>query len=366
MRPILLPAAFALACNDDLPSVSATNNRPGVETRSLELCVDGDATEGFASFVVSNVDGDAIAASDTTIDQLVDGDNPGSGIWEGGVSLDEESLTSNLHVTLLLDSSDSIIDAELFELMKDSAQDLLRQGEADWAKRPGEFTWQVIWFSQWVSEAGEGWEFEDIADIPPPPADSDGFTRLYSSMDFAIRSASQDRRDGIADGERDTHLLAVFTDGRDNISGRDSSEPPTGSGVTENGAPFDNFATSAIELEELESLMLARPWLQVSLLGLGNDIDSDALNTLARAGGGRVFRANDIEVLFDRAEAAFEIRQTVGWRLPFNPGERHRWQLDFTVDGLDRPARIRLDVEREVDDDGEDLLPECTDEQIIE
>ncbi len=360
-------AALVLGCNgDQLPTVSATKNRPGVETRTLELCIDGDATEGFASFVVKNIDGEAIGASDMTIRQFIDGERPGSGLWEGGQNLTSENLSSDLHVTLLLDASTSVVEQGLFDQMKESAQELLRQGEADWEKRPGNFSWQVIWFNQWVSAASDDWTFEDIVDIPEPPEDSDGFTRLYAAMNFAIRESTQTRRDGVAAGDRDNHLLAVFTDGRDNISRRDSPEPPTPNGVTINGATYDNFPTTATSREDVEQLMLDRPWLQVALLGLGSSIDRDALDSLAEAGGGTVFEGNDIERLFSRAQSSFEILQTVGWRLPFNPNEPHTWEVEFEVKDISRPATIKLDVEREVDREGKELLPECEEEEETE
>ena len=348
--------AFGCRNEDDLPSITATKNRPGVETRTRELCTDRDATEGFASFVVLTEDGGAVPASDTTITQLIDNEEPGSGLWEGGQSLDEENLSSDLHVTLLLDASDSVVDAELFDQMKASAEELLRQGATQWEERPGEFSWQVIWFNQWVSAAEGEWQLEDIADIPPPPEDFDGFTRLYSAMEFALRSAETARDNGIADGDRDNHLLAVFTDGRDNISGLDSQEPPVPSGTTSSGATFSTFATTAITRTQLERQMQNRPWLQVSLLGFGNNIDSEELDALATAGGGTVFEGNDIERLFSRAQRSFEILQTVGFRLPFNPGEPHIWELEFKVKGINREAKIKMDVERT------SQTPECEDE----
>lgn len=343
---LLAVAILASGCEDPLPSVTATRNRPGVETRVVEYCTDGDATEGFASFVVKNESGSAIPGSNTTIGQLIDGFRPGSGIWEGGDSLNEENLSSDLHVTLLLDASDSVVEAKLFDAMLESARTLLQEGELQWSDRPGNFTWQVMWFNQWVTRADGQWTFDDIVDIPPPTDDFDGFTRLYSSMEFAIREATETRNGGVAAGDRDNHLLAVFTDGRDNISGLDSSEPPVAQGTTTNGAAFSTFPTTAINRSSLEELMRTRPWLQVSLLGLGANIDRDELDALAEAGGGTVFEGNDIERLFARAERSFEILQTVGWRLPFNPDEPHIWELEFQVEGIDRPAMIRLDAER--------------------
>lgn len=355
-------AFLALACgpNVDLPTVTATKNRPGVETRTVELCTDGDATEGFASFVVKNQDGAAIPASDTTITQVIDGEEPGSGVWEGGQSLNEENLASDVHVTLLLDASDSVVKAELFDQMKASAEELLRQGAEQWKGRPGNFSWQVIWFNQWVTVAEGDWEFSDISDIPPPDSGDDGFTRLYSAMEFAIRLASEERDAGVAAGDRDNHLLAVFTDGIDNISGLPSGDPPSTGGVTVNGAEFSTYGTTAINRAQLENLMRKRPWLQVSLLGFGSNIDREELDALAAAGGGTVYEGNDIERLFSRAQRSFEILQTVGWRLPFNPGEPHTWQLEFQVKGIKRPATIKLDAERTTD------LPVCEQEEVIE
>jgi len=352
-------AVFTLACkNDPLPSVSASKNRPGVETRTLELCTDNPATEGFASFVVYTEDGGAVPGSETEITQVIDGEAPGSGLWEGGQSLDEENLTSSVHVTLLLDASDSVVDAGIFDDMKAAAEELLRQGEAQWEERPGEFTWQVIWFNQWVSAAQGDWDYEDIADIPQPPEEFDGFTRLYAAMEYAIGNATQQRANGVASGDRDNHLLAVFTDGRDNISGLASEEPPVTEGVTENGAPYNTFATNAITRVQLERLMLNRPWLQVSLLGFGPSIDSEELDALAAAGGGTVFEGNDIERLFTRAQRSFEILQTVGFRLPFVPDDPHTWELEFKVKGIKKPATIKLDVERTED------TPICAEETL--
>ncbi|MEN0065763.1 MAG: vWA domain-containing protein [Myxococcota bacterium] len=352
-------AIMAMACSGDTV-VQATKNRPGVELRTAEFCTDRDATEGFASFVVKTIDGGAVPASETTITQTIDGEAPGSGLWEGGQSLDEENLSSDIHVTLLLDASDSVVEAKLFDLMKESAEQLLRDGETQWAERPGNFTWQVIWFNQWVSRADGDWTFDDIADIPAPPQEFDGFTRLYSAMEFAVRNASEARTNGIAAGDRDNHLLAVFTDGRDNISGLDSEEPPVVDGLTKNGAAFTTFATNAINRAQLEELMRNRPWLQVSLLGFGSSIDSEELDALAEAGGGTVYEGNDIERLFTRAQRSFEILQTVGWRLPFNPDEPHIWELEFTVNGIKRSASIKLDAERTAQ------TPECEEDKTVQ
>jgi len=342
-------ALLAAGCTNEVRTVQASKNRPGVDTRTVELCTDRDATEGFASFVVSSLEGGAVPASDTNITQVIDGEEPGSGVWEGGQSLGVENLTSDLHVTLLLDASNSVVQAGLFDQMKASAEELLSQGAAQWEERPGVFTWQVIWFNRLVNAASDAqgeWEFADIRDIPAPDPDDDAFTRLYAAMEFAIRDATATREEGIADGDRDNHLLAVFTDGGDNISGLPSGDPKIPSDVTKNGKAFDTFGTNSINRAQLERLMENRDWLQVSMLGLGSEIDREALDSLARAGNGTVFEGQDIERLFSRAQQSFEIQQNVGFRLPFNPDEPHVWELDFKVKGIKRPSTIRLLVER--------------------
>lgn len=344
----LLTLASLGACKKDLPSVSATNKRPGVETRTVDLCVDGDATEGFASFVVKREDGTSIPGSQTSVLQTIDGAEPGSGQWEGGASLDETNLSSDIHVTLVLDASASIAESALFSEMKSAAMGLIEQGMATWEGRPGTFSWRVIWFNQWVWEADADWLPSDIESIPGPPEGEDGFTRMYSGIEYAVNQAETLREQGVADGPRDSHLIVVFTDGQDNSSGRDSPAVPMAEGSTDSGASFSVHTTAATDEDNVEALLRgANDWLSVSMLGLGGGVDGAVLDSFAQAGNGNVFQADEVDALFANAETSFEILQTIGWRLPFNPGELHEWRLEFTVDDLPQSATIELEVERD-------------------
>lgn len=353
----VLALASLEACKKELPSVPPTNKRPGVDTRVVDLCVDGDATEGFASFVLTRPDGNSVPARETTVTQTIDGVAPGGGKWEGGESLDETNLSSDLHVTLVLDASSSIAESALFEEMKSAAVGLITQGMAAWEGRPGTFTWRVIWFNQWVWEAGADWEVSDIQSIPGPAEGDDGFTRMYSGIEFAVAQADQLRLEqGIADQPRDSHLIVVFTDGQDNSSGRDSPPVPQEQGTTDSGAAYAVHPTTATTDRAVESLISSNSdWLQVSMLGLGDGVDQFVLESFARAGNGTVFAADDVSQLFVDAEKSFETLQTVGWRLPFNPNEPHLWELQFAVEGLKQPTTIKLEVERTDD------TPACQD-----
>ncbi|HHO51412.1 MAG TPA: VWA domain-containing protein [Deltaproteobacteria bacterium] len=350
MRNLISSLALVLlaSCKSNLPSQPATDKRPGVETRVVDLCVDGDATEGVASFVLRYVDGTTIPASSTTIEQSIDGDTPGSGKWEGGQSLGSENLSSDLHVTLVLDASSSIVEDGLFDEMKSSAMALLEQGAAAWEGRPGTFSWQVIWFNQWVWEADSDWSLSDIETIPGPAEGDDGFTRMYAAMDFAVLEADRQRLGGgVASGPRDTHLLVVFTDGQDNSSGRDSPDVPAPTGATSSGAGYTTHATTVTTQRDVEQLLAANnDWLQVSMLGLGAGVDRTVLESFAQAGGGSVFEADNVGVLFEQAEKSFETLQTVGWRLPLNPGDTHDWRLSFSVDDLPKSTTVDLRVGR--------------------
>ncbi|MBX2800654.1 MAG: VWA domain-containing protein [Myxococcales bacterium] len=348
IRPTLVAPLLLTACIGQLDPSTATENRPGVETRVVELCTDGDATEGFASFVLRDVDGNTISAEDTTIEQTIDGSSPGSGKWEGGQSLDETNLSSDIHVTLVLDASKSIAESALFPNMKMAAMDLLGQGQTEWETRPGEFTWSLFWFNQWVSEADDDWLLEDIEHIPGPNDDDDGFTRMYAALEFAVLEADRLRtEDGLAGDDRDNHLVVIFTDGRDNISGLPSPDPSQPMGVTKTGAGYTTHATAATTSSDVLRLLRRRSdWLQVAVLALGDDVDRQELEEIATAGSGSLFEANNVGVLFERAQRSFETVQTVGWRLPFNPGTTHRWRMDFTVDGLSKSTTIKEKVER--------------------
>lgn len=350
MIPCLIGLSLLTAgCPSGLPNQVATERRPGVSTRAVSLCVDGDATEGFASFVLNALNGDTIGAGETTITQTIDGAQPGSGKWEGGQSLDAMNLDSNIHVTLVLDASSSIVESGLFDQTTTAALDMLNQGRDLWKDRPGGFTWQVVWFNQWVWESTGDWELEDIQSIPGPAKDDDGFTRMYAAVDFAIGRTTEVRnQEGIAAGDRDTHLIVLFTDGRDNSSGRPSPKPPKTSGVTSSKATYMVHPTEVVTAADVEAALEARDWLQLSILALGNDIDDRVLERFSDAAeGGQVYNGNNVENLFGRAARSFETLQTVGWRLPLNPGEEHAWRVNFDVEGLPQTSSVRLDVMRD-------------------
>lgn len=347
--PLLIGPFLIAGCPSDLPNQPATERRPGVSTRAVSLCVDGDATEGFASFVLNTIQGDTIAAGDTEVTQTIDGAAPGSGKWEGGQSLNATDLDSNIHVTLVLDASSSIVESKLFEETKAAALELLTRGKETWKDRPGGFTWRVVWFNQWVWEATGEWDFDDLQTIPGPAEEDDGFTRMYAAVDFAIDQATRIRaEEGLAAGDRDTHLIVLFTDGRDNSSGRDSPKPPLVNGTTTSKATYTVHPTTVVTEDDVEAALDSRDWLQLSILSLGDDVDDRVLQGFADAAeGGQVYSGDDVEALFGRAQRSFETLQTVGWRLPLNPADPHVWRLSFQVNGLPQPASVRLDVMRE-------------------
>jgi von Willebrand factor type A domain len=345
--PLLFMSLAVVGCGG---GTEATDKRPGVETRDITICLDGDATVGVGQFVLSDVDGNTIPATITTVAQTIDGDPPSGGKWEGGESLSEENLESDLHVTLVLDASESIATSALFDDMKAAASDLLVQGDALWLDRLGVFTWGVVWFNDWVSIADDDWTFEDIETIPAPAAEADGFTRMYAGIDLAIDYANELKKGGVAKDPLDNHLMVVFTDGQDNSSGRDSPPVLEETGVTESKATYTNYETKATSKDDIvTALENASGWLQASMLALGDDVDSKVLEDFAEAGGGTVYAATKVENLFEDAAKSFETVQYVGWRLPLNPGEKHKWKIEFTVEGLPKTTTVELDMSREAD-----------------
>lgn len=344
-RCVLIALALT-ACN----RTTATDKRPGVELRQVSTCLDGDATVGIGQFVLEDVDGNTIPASITKVTQTVDGDPPTSGKWEGGESLDEQDLESDLHVTLVLDASCSIAESAVFDDMKAAAVDLLAQGEELWSTRPGVFSWRILWFNDWVWEADDTWTLDDILEIPGPGEDADGFTRMYAGLDFAIDQADKLRKNGVANGDLDNHLMVGFTDGQDNSSGRDSPPVPFDSGTVTSGAEYFVHATKAITQQQTTNAIEgASPFMQTSMLALGQDVDSEVLEDFTEAGRGTVFSADDVGTLFEEAGKSFETVQYVGWRLPLNPGDKHKWDLEFKVEGLPKATQVSLDVSREQD-----------------
>lgn len=343
-RGAVVAVAMLVGCGD---KTSATDERPGVETRAVSVCIDGDATIGIGQFVLQDVDGNTIPASATKVTQVIDGDPPTSGKWEGGESLNEEDLASDLHVTLLVDASASIAASAVFDDMKAAAVDLLSQGEDLWSTRPGVFDWRILWFNDWVWEADADWTTKDIPSIPGPGDEADGFTRMYAGIDYAIGQANSLKADGVADGDLDNHILVVFTDGQDNSSGRASPPVPAETGVTETGAGFTTHDTDAITLNETaDAIESANKWLTTSMLALGGDVDQEVLDDFAKAGRGTVFSGTDVTGLFADASKSFETVQYVGWRLPFNPDEKHKWKVEFKVEGLPKATTVDIDVVR--------------------
>jgi hypothetical protein len=253
---------------------------------------------------------------------LLDGEpiDPESILDEGQVE-----LQSTLYLHLILDSSYSMLEHEppAFDPMLQAVEEVLDQAEERWSGDAKEFRWQACWFSELIYCPME--PSQDLIGLIPEPEPGDS-TKLYSAVAYSVDQMRAAYESGVAAGERDQHILVVFSDGADNYSWFDNSEQSeTGDGFVGRGHP-------ATELSDVKEAIEAHPALTVHVIGLGSDIDDDALQTIATTGGGIYEPDTDPEkigALFERVALELVSQTEVGVTIPLQPGD-YTFELQAT------------------------------------
>lgn len=268
-----------------------------------------------------------------------------------GVKIDAESLLSaaetthpsDLHLTFLLDTSYSMVLNGQYETMLRTAASTHDKIAAEWKRKGGAFTFDLFWFRKWVFHAVGDWRSSQIASIPAPVPPA--FTRLYGGAEAALEHMRAKYLAGVAAGERDRHVLVVFTDGRDNFSHESNAAyspspedcpiSPNGGCVTSASAPFEYLVSEPADLSTVTGAIVAHPNAKVHVLGLSNEsegelaLDKEALGEIARVGQGQLMTStDDVPALFETLSNLFVHEVSVGALLP-DPAGLHEYRIDL-------------------------------------
>lgn len=257
---------------------------------------------------------------------------------EGILQQDSEALSANLHITLVLDTSYSMLQhsPSAFAPMLSSARRTLQAASGLYTDRPGSFEWDLVWFDDAIfrpviTSPSMRWTPQDVERIPTPSVGS--FTKLYAAMDDAIRS-SINHAALFGGGPRDQHIVVAFSDGADNYSWFDNADVD-GQGSLDSSRQYHYYGASPTTRADVESLLKASPEIQLHMMGLGSAVNDADMQALSKAGRGRYFKnldASKVDQLFDKVILEFTSVQTQGVTLPLPPGQ-YRFTAKVTAQG---------------------------------
>lgn len=246
---------------------------------------------------------------------------------EGLLSQDSETLRTNLHLTLVLDASYSMLqhDSPAFAPMLSSAKRTLGSGSNLYADRPGDFEWDIIWFNDLIyrpleSTASLRWSMGDVERIPSPLQGS--FTKLHAAVSEAI-DISAAHADEYGSGPRDQHLIVTFSDGADNYSWFGNAEIG-GQSTLDPDRQYRYFGAAPISRQQVEQKLQANPEVRMHVMGLGSQVNDAELESLSKAGDGQYFKnldASKVDTLFDQVIQEFTSVQVHGATVPLRPGQ---------------------------------------------
>ena len=281
-------------------------------------------TTVLVQLVARDGENNPLHADDLDVDLQIDG-RPID--VEGLLEEDSEALATNLHLTLVLDTSYSMLQHEpaAFLPMLSSARRTTAAGKALYVDRPGSFEWDLVWFNDRIFRPDETtpeteWLETDIERIPSPGPGT--FTKLHAAVASAVQSSAAHAAATNA-GFRDQHLVVVFSDGADNYSWFDNSQLD-GSGTIGTNRSYEWTGAAPVTRGDVEQLLQAHPEVQVHVMGLGSAVDDAELQGIAQDGRGRYFKnidAGEVDVLFEQVTREFTSVQTRGATIPLPPGE---------------------------------------------
>lgn len=282
---------------------------------------------------------------------------------ESLIDLKSELLDSDLALSLVLDNSTSMLQHSppAFEPMKNAAASILRKTQETWAANNSQFHWELSWFNNLIyrplpNNAAEPWEIDDIINIPPPSGDI-AFTGLYKAIAQMTDVHQQLYLDGFAAGERDQHIMVVFTDGSDNNShfpNDDADHQITGS--VNDTLLYEGFGYRAMARDELPAKFAAVPNLKVFVIGFSDEVKGQELLEIANQGGGRYFFSSNsttLQTLFNAVQREFVTQLTIGADMPLETNE-----YLFTI----KAVHLSTDIEGQISFPlavGPGALPQC-------
>ena len=319
------------------PKVSSAPSTTGIYsdkvlidlTAEPEISIDPEfeTTEVILQFIPRNEGNFPLTPEQVKVSLLLDDEEIDP---EGHIRSSSQQLAFNVNFGLVLDSSYSMLvshgDNEAFTPMLESAQNSVQKGIDIWSEQEGKFSFHTTWFNtaiySSINTSIQQWAAEDITFIPQPQ--SGGFTRLFAATEYAIERMNEATADEEL-GPRDQNILLVFSDGQDNFSHyeKDKDDEPLRL-TTENDAEYEKIGHAATDLTGLVETIGSQENLSIHVIGLGEKINVDDLQTIATAGNGLYLQnpgVEDIEKPFQRVIQEFTTLQTHGANIPLKAGE---------------------------------------------
>jgi hypothetical protein len=288
-----------------------------IGTPELSFNPDNGTTNVVVQFIARDENSVPLTEDDVEVELQLDGKAIDT---EAILERDSEELASNIHLTMVLDASYSMLRHEppAFQPMLKSARRTIQEGRNVYLDRPGEFDWSMFWFNDLIYEPTEPWPDFVIESLPEPTPGT--FTKLFAAVRRAVEDTN--RRAAASTKSREHFILVVFSDGADNYSWFANPEV-AGSSTIANDYTYDYQGSNPVTKEDALAAIRDHPDLQVHVAGLGSSVNDKELSELATAGHGRYFKNLDpsqVSTLFDQVIREFTTMQTQGVTLPVPPG----------------------------------------------
>lgn len=253
---------------------------------------------------------------------------------ESLLNRDSELLKSDLALSLVLDSTYSMLTHEppAFAPMKAAAVDVLNGISDVWAANNANFHWELTWFNEVIfrpapNNSGETWTIANINDIPQPSQGD--FTGLWKAVDYTIGVHEELYADNVASGQRDQHVMIIFSDGDDNHSSvfDNSAERFSGSDDLDGMVHWTYRGYPLTDITDVKSHLAAVPDLRIYVIAFGEQLGEEGkqdLKDLAELSRGQYFFGSDSNTLgqlFDSVKREFVTMQTLGVETPLRDGE---------------------------------------------
>lgn len=307
------------------------SNQLSVDIISNTSCLKDGSTRVLLQYIVRDPDGRPITVSAAGSESqallktevLVDGNLLSS---ESRIERDAELLNSDLALSLVLDASYSMLvehTPPAFTPMKNAATTVLSNAKDAWMANDSQFYWELSWFDRNIytpdEDRGRPWTTEDIANIPEP--ESGGATVLFKAVSSMMKTHQSLYNNGLAAGERDQHIMLIFSDGEDNNSDFDTSnqEPELGGEADALAWVEKGYKDTALSQLQNQLASSGVPNLRLLVIGFGDKADEQTLQSLAELGNGRYFfgdNANTLDQIFAEVQKEFATLQTIEIETP--------------------------------------------------
>ena len=334
------------ACGGHLPGL-ATTAVTSVELQSTPVAVYDPITGKTTivlEFQVRDGAGNSVDPSTATLQRYVNGQVVDV---ESVLATQDTKLSSNLQLGVVLDASYSMTQWQppAFEPMKKAAYDMLQSIRTQFSSW-GTFGSSLGWFQDEYVCAPSSPSMPDSAVLSIPTPHLGDSTRLFAATAEMVDRMKQIHDASPAPTSADHFAMVVFTDGYDNYSWFDASDPskvPPVSYPATVGS-FTCGGTGPFALSDVVAKLQAFPQLKVHVIGLGNQIKLSELTAIANAGHGRVVSNPDpsqVSTLFGEIAREFTTIRRDGITMPLPPGD-YEYVEEVTAGGGTAHVRFRF------------------------